>query len=505
MNPGDVTAPPPALVVFETEAALIGAMLIDNRVIDTSSDRLRPEHFADPINRRIYKTALHLRQNEEVANPITLRAYFPPGSVQDEQGKDFDVGRYMAGLTASGAALVGSNTFADQIIQFALYREMRDALRTGIERIEDVAKPFGLFEDKEPPNPLEVAADTSAALMTAVEARNPHKLVSMGSLLKRVRARHDRAAAGGSIGARCATIDDLNEIIGPAAPEQMTVIGGRSGMGKTILACSAAWGYALAGHATQLISLEMSEDTLAMRMAADLTFGMGEPVPFRDMVRDQLTESQLLQVDEAARRIDQYELDTVCPGRVTIEQIAGIVGRQHARLARKGIKLEVVIVDYVQIVAATGRLAGKERIDHISEGLLAIAKRYKLHIFALSQLLRDIDKRPDRRPTVADLKESGRLEEDADNVLLVYRPEFYLQKEQPDKAKEKEWEEWNIEYEQSRGRVDLMGVKSRSNEPTTRRAKFFGAQQAIRGSQFYEADFTTIDEDLLLPPMRRAA
>jgi replicative DNA helicase len=498
-----MTPESPTLTVPDTEAALIGAMMIDNRLVDQASDRLLPDHFSNAIYRRVYKTMQFLRAHDEVANPITLRGYFPAGSVRDDRGDEIDVGKALVNLAANGAALVGASSFVDQIIEFAVRRQMRAALLAGVEDLEAVARPFSI--DGEAPAPLTIAADTAAGLMAAVEARNPNKLVGMGTLLGRVRARYNRAAAGESIGATCRTIAELNEILGPVAPQQMTVIGGRSGMGKTILACSAAWGYAVNNHPTLLISLEMSDDTLAMRMAADLTFGMDEPVPYRDMVRNQTNESQLLTVDEAARRIAEYPLTTVCPGRVTIEQIAGIVGREHARLTRLNQKLEVVVVDYVQIVAATGKLDGKARIDHISEGLLGIAKRYDCHVFALSQLLRDIDKRPDRRPTVADLKESGRLEEDADNVLLVYRPEFYLIKEQPKKEDEAKWNEWNIEMETNRGLVDLMGVKSRSNEPMTKAAKFFGANQAIRSREFFPSDFMSDDTDLLLPKMKRAA
>jgi replicative DNA helicase len=497
-----MTLESPSLTVPATEAALIGAIMIDNKFADLSADRLLPEHFSNAIYRRIYKTILHLRAHGEVASPVTLRGYFPAGEIVDDNGDNIDIGRTLVKLTTAGA-LGGASAFADQIIEFATRRKARDAMLAGIAEIESIARPFG--SDEMPAALIDIAADTSAALMGAVEARNPHKLVPMGSLLGRVRARHDRAAAGESIGATCATVTEMNDILGPAAPEQMTVIGGRSGMGKTILACSAAWGYAVNGHPTLLISLEMSDDTLAMRMAADLTFGMDEPVPYRHLVRNTMTESELLTVDEAARRIGEYPLNTVCPGRVTIEQIAGIVGREHARLARLGQKLEVVVVDYVQIVAASGKLEGKARIDHISEGLLAIAKRYDCHVFALSQLLRTIDQRPDRRPTVADLKESGRLEEDADNVLLVYRAEFYLTKEQPNKEDEAKWNEWDIAMGKARGVVDLMGVKSRSNEPTTKPAKFFGAHQAIRSERFYPPDFVGDDDAALLPRMKRAA
>jgi replicative DNA helicase len=502
-------SPPPALAVFETEAALLGAMMIDNRIADQVADRLLPEHFNDFLHVRIYKVIRALRAAGDDATPVTIRGYFPKGSLVDEQGNDFNVPAYCAGLTGSGAGMIGFKTFTDQIIRFATYRGMRKTLQDGIDKIEAVARPYSFTEEApELPDPLAIASDTSAAMLRAVESRNPNKITAAGSLLHRVRARAERAAAGISVGAKCKTIPDLNDIIGPAGPGQMTIIGGRSGMGKTVLACSAAWGYAVNGHPTLLISLEMTEDALAMRLAADLTFGMDEPVPFGDMTRNRETESQLLTVDEAARRIAQYPFQTVSPGRVTIEGIEAIVAREVSRLERLGLKLEVVVVDYIQIVAATGRLEGTARINHISEGLLGIAQRYGCHVFALSQLLRDIDKRPDRRPTVADLKESGRLEEDADNVVLVYRPEFYLVKEQPDATKEsKKWEDWNIEMGDARGRVDVMGVKVRMGEQAVKRCQFFGKHQAIRGKDFVQPLGGAFGDEAapLLPKERLAA
>lgn len=487
MNETPPTAP--TLTVIETEAALLGALLIDNAILDQVGDRLLSEHFADPLHARFYKTIVLLRAAGDKATPITLLPYFRNEQFYDADGHAFDAIGYLAGLTGSGAGLIGATQFADQIIQFATYRTLRSSMQAGIASVEAL--------DQGIPDALAIAAETSSAMLKAVESRNPHKLVSMGNTLRRVRARRDRAASGASIGAICASIPDVNDLIGPAAPGQMTVIGGRSGMGKTIFANSMAWGYAVNGHPTLVISMELTADVLAMRSAADFTFAMNEPVLFGDMIRNTVNDSDLATIDEAADRIDRYPLTTLTPGRLTIEQLEGFVAREVARLAREGKTLEVLVVDYIQIMIATGRLEGTARINHISEGLLGIAQRYSLHVFALSQLLREIDKRPDRRPTVADLKESGRLEEDSDNVLLIYREEHYLVKERPDPKDTKKYDEWDEALQACRGRADLMAVKSRSNEPDTRKLRFYGKHQAMRGSTFQLPNFR--DEGVLLP------
>lgn len=489
---------PPSLAVVETEAALIGAMMIDNRIIDSAIDRLQPEHFFDPVHRRVYKVMIHLRSNQERADPITIRPYFGPNAFQDAQGEPFAVGPYLARLTGSGAGLIGTVTFIDQVVQFATYRQMRSTLQEGINRIEAVAQPHRIEDEFEPPRPIDIASDTSAEMLKTVEVHQTSRLTSVSKLLGRVRERQARFAAGTSIGALCATICDINALITAAAPGTMTVIGGRPGMGKSVLAQSMAMGYAINGHPTLSISLEMSEDAQAMRQAADLTFAMNEPVSMRAITRAELSEAELLTIDEATRRVEVLPLTTVAPGRVTIEHIEAIVARHVAALKRADLKLEVLFIDYAQIVAGTGRLEGRERIEHISERVLEMAKRYQLAAFLLSQLGREVDKRPDKRPLPSDLKESGRLEEDADNVLLVFRPEYYLRREEPKKDDPK-WEAWNIDYESSRGKVDIIADKVRMGEPGTKRAKFYGDHQAIRGSDFVLPDFA--DDNPLLKPV----
>ncbi len=484
------------LAVVETEAALLGAMMIDNRLIEQLGARLKPEHFYSPLHQRMFKVMLKLVATDTAATPVTLRPYFEKDPYMAEAGGP----AYMAGLTGSGAGLLGAPTFADQIKQFAQYRQAVDVLQGAIGKImavNDKPDTWADYFDADLPVLSDIVTETASEMFGITEDESASRVIKVSTLLGRVRERHMRARNGSSIGAKCATISDLNDLIGAAAAEQMTMIGGRSGMGKSVLAQSAAWGYALNGHPTLMISLEMSEDAQAMRQSADLTFGMNEPVSFKRITRDKLDESDLKTIDEAARRVSALPLYMIAPGRKTIEEIEGIIARHAARLERAGTPLEVVFIDYAQIVAASGKKEGRERIDHISERCLAIAKRFKCHVFLLSQLVRDIDKRVDKRPTSADLKESGRLEEDADNVVLVYRPEYYLRREEPKRDDGRKWEEWDIEFQSAQGRVDLIADKTRMGEPGTRRARFYGDSQAIRGSDFQLPDF--VDENPLLP------
>ena len=183
------------------------------------------------------------------------------------------------------------------------------------------------------------------------------------------------------------------------------------------------------------------------------------------------------------RRIAEHPLSLISPDRATIEEIESRVAIHAGNLEREGKRLEVLIVDYVQIVGTTKKMDRIEALNYVSGRLLRLAKRYKMAVIVLSQLNRDVEKRPDKKPQLSDLKESGRLEEDADNVLFVYRAEYYLERELPEKDA-KGYDNWLIAYETAKVRVDLIAGKTRANQISTARLKFFGPSQAIRGSDW---------------------
>jgi replicative DNA helicase len=484
-NENDFKKAPVANV--ECEAALLGALMIENRLIDDIGSYLTPEDFFEPLHQRAFKIIVYLRGSGELATPITLRPYFagdgPVNFVEvDDTGMRksiwIEVPSYLARLTGSGAGLIGAREFAKQIRALALQRRVRDTVIAGIETLNETGEEI---------SPTEKAADLAAAIMMAAESEAQAKVRTAADMMGGIRRRQQTMKEGKGIGATCRTIPDLNDLIGPLTPKTMTIIAGRPSMGKSVLAQSIGWGCAVNQHPTLVISQEMSEDALADRLAADVTHGMGEAVPYRSIQRGTLTESELLCIDEAQKRVDAIPLSTISPERATIEEIESIVALHVGKLARADKKLEVLIVDYIQIIGTTKKKDPREALNYVSERLLRLSKRYSMAVLVLSQLNRDVEKRPDKRPQLSDLKESGRLEEDADNVLFVYRAEYYLERERPEKDA-KGYEDWMVEYEAARGRVDLIAGKSRGNEIGTKRLRWFGANQAIRGSAWRPID-----------------
>ncbi len=455
---------------IEAEAALLGALLIENSLIGDVKPLVKAENFYEPLHGRIFTSILALFAQKGFVSPVNLKPMFE----NDESMAALGGPAYLVKLTADGAGLAGYRDFAVQIRDLATLREMGTLL---VDTIADV------FDTSETIEPHEIAARASFKLIELSEDSGPVPLTRASDLMGKALERAARTEAGQDLGALCKVIPDVNDVCGLFEPGGYTVIGGRPSMGKSLLAQGIAWGCAANGHPTAMFSLEMSQEMQGVRLAADVSFGMGEPVMAKALQKGRLTLAEVKIVEEAQRRVDQLPLHMVSPGRVSILELEAYVGRLANFYARQNKKLELAIFDYMQIIGAIKGLEGREKIDFISERFLDIGKRYGCHVIALSQLSRKVEERPDNRPMMSDLKESGRLEEDADTVLLIHRPEYYLERSKPG-TEDKRYNDWEIEYQTSRDKVDLLAMKVRHGEVGTRRVKFFGQHQAIRGSTF---------------------
>lgn len=458
----------------EAEAALLGAVMIDNRMLDDLGGRLNHEDFFEPVHGRIWQQMLRLRGEGSTATPVTLRPLFDKDPALEAVGG----AAYLAQLTGSGAAIIGARDFAAQVMDLAMLRRIQDAALDGLRAAADTTTEIA---------PVKIANDVATRILAVTERTEAPKIRTASAMIERAIERSVEIRSGVNIGATTETVEDINEVIGALGGGSMTAIGGRPSMGKSILLQSALWGYAKRGHHVLGLSLEMSDDDLSMRLAADLAFAMGEPVPYSHIRRGRMSVTEERVLEAVRDKVTDLPLRMTSPDRSSIEEIEAIASRHAGMLERQGHHLEVIGVDYIQIVGTKKRLQGREKIDYISERLLALGKRLGCHMLVLSQLSRGVEARPDKRPQMSDLKESGRIEEDSENVILLYRPEFYLASTEPEDKFSKEYETWHEEYQTVRDRVDFIMPKVRHGTPATRRGRFYGAYQAIRGSNFREA------------------
>jgi replicative DNA helicase len=201
-------------------------------------------------------------------------------------------------------------------------------------------------------------------------------------------------------------------------------------MGKTALAVCIAGTTSKAGEPTFFSSLEMGDISLSTRSLADRAFERNRPIPYYDIANGTLNDAQAQRVIEAARQQREWPLKIDPAPGLTVSQIAARARRHKQTLERQGLRLGPVIVDHMHIVRPSNRYSGARvnEVGEISAALKALAKELDVPVIALAQLSRALENRDDKRPTMADLRDSGTIEQDADAIIFVYREAYYLER-----------------------------------------------------------------------------
>ena len=460
----------------EAEAALLGALMIDNRLAEDIQLKLRPDHFFEPLHGRIYEAILKLVDRDMVANPVTLRPMFEA----DEEMKELGGPSYLAQLTGSGAAIIGARDFADQVYDLALLRALIGVGREMVETALDTS------EDVDPKSQIE---DAEAALYRVAEEGGGEGSVKTFAQATRMAVQMAEKAlnTGGGLSGVTTGLDGINAKTGGLHHSDLIILAGRPGMGKSALATNMGFNAARrlvrdledgiapeksAGAAVALFSLEMSADQLATRILAEQS-----GIPSESLRMGKISQQDFRNLARAAADLESLPLyidDT--PG-LTIAAL-----RTRARRLKRQRGIGLVIVDYLQLLQGTGKSSGDNRVQEISEisrGLKTLAKELNVPVVALSQLSRAVEQREDKRPQLSDLRESGSIEQDADIVLFIYREEYYVASREPkrpidgDDAKVFEaYEQWQRDMERVYQLSELIVAKQRHGATGKVKLKF---------------------------------
>ena len=473
----------------EAEAALLGALMIDNRLVEDVQLKLRPHHFFEPLHGRVYESILKLADRNMVANPVTLR----PSFEADEAMRELGGPAYLATLTGSGAAIIGAKDFAQQIYDLALLRALigvgRDLVEGALDTSEDVA-------------PLEQIEKAETELYKVAEEGGAEgKAKSFGEATKLAVEMAEKALnSGGHLSGLTTGIEGINSKVGGLHKSDLVILAGRPGMGKTSLATNIAFAAAQrfardiedgiepaksAGAPTAFFSLEMSADQLATRILAEQS-----GISSENLRMGKISQQEFRSLARAAAELQSLPLyidDT--PG-LTIAAL-----RTRARRLKRQKGIGFVVVDYLQLLQGTGRAGSSDNrvqeISEISRGLKQLAKELEVPVLALSQLSRAVEQREDKRPQLSDLRESGSIEQDADMVWFVFRGDYYLAAKKPDDD-HPDIAAWREEMDRIYGRADLIVAKQRHGATGTVRMKFDS-----RITKFSDAV-----DDAYLPEMR---
>ena len=453
---------------IEAEQQLLGAVLTNNDVYDRISSLIRAEHFFEPVHQRIFEIAAARIQKNALASPVTLKAF-----MEDDPGlKELGGPGYLIRLAGAGISAYVARDYAQMIYDLAV---RRDLIRLGQDISARAAK-------------VEVDSEPREQIVEAEQRL--YKLAEQGvaergfqSFLKAVTDAVNMANAAyqreGQLSGISTGLVDLDKKLGGLHPSDLIILAGRPSMGKTSLATNVAFNVAKAyrrgqkhdgtegaveGGVVGFFSLEMSAEQLAARILSEAS-----EVPSEQIRRGDMTEGEFRRFVEAAKALEACPLYIDDTPALPIAQVAA-----RARRLKRTHGLDVLMVDYLQLLRGSSKENRVQEVSEITQGLKAIAKELNIPVIALSQLSRQVESRDDKRPQLSDLRESGSIEQDADVVMFVFREEYYREREKPGDHDLDGMAKWQEIMEKVHGKAEVIIGKQRHGPIGTVELSFEG-------------------------------
>jgi replicative DNA helicase len=448
---------------IEAEQALLGAILINNDALGVVDRLIEPEHFFEPIHRKIYDVTAGLIRAGNVATPITLKSHLPA----DLDIAGMPLGQYLARLCAEATTIINSPDYAKSIRDLAHRREL---IAIG-EDMQAIAADGG---PDVPPDKLAQTTIERIDEIVAIRTETYVPRVSIGEAAAQAANKMcEVMARKGAIGGITAGLKTLDNMTDGLHRGDFVLLAGRPSMGKSGLMQSTALKTAAAGFNGLIFSLEMGSISLGSRAISDLLYDSRDPITYWKIARGELDDHQAQAVVDASRDLRELPLVIDPQPSLTLSQIAARTRKRARTLERQEKTLDVVYIDHLHIIRPNDRYRGNRtaEITEISAGLKALAKELNVALVALAQLSRALESRDDKRPTMADLRDSGSLEQDADLIAFVYREEYYLQRPSLDPIVE---DRRIARLAEVRNKLDLIIAKQR-NGPTGPLQIFFDA------------------------------
>src|SRR5688572_18381216 len=456
---------------YEAEQALLGALLANNEVYNRVSEFLRPDHFADALHGRIYEAIGKLVLRGQIANPVTLKNLF------DQDGALAEIGgaQYLVQLAQAVVTVINAEDYGRAIHDLFLRRQLigvgedivnesftYDPDISAIDQIErSEMRLFNLAEGGQVDGGPKKFNDVLKSALDMAEAAY----------------KRDGHVTGVTTGLR-----DLDRRLGGLQKSDLIILAGRPSMGKTALATNIGFNAAEAArdpatgerHRVVFFSMEMSAEQLATRIMAEKSGISSDKIR-----RGEVRAEDFQRIVEAAQVMNEVPFFIDDTPALTIPML-----RTRARRLKRQHGLDLIVLDYLQLMRGSNNRGSENRVQEISEitrGLKAIAKELDVPVLALSQLSRAVEQRDDKRPQLSDLRESGSIEQDADVVMFVYREQYYHERAEPnqraDEADDKFHERrdrWMKRGEEVHNKADVIVAKQRHGPIGTRQLYFEG-------------------------------
>ncbi len=464
---------------FEAEQALLGAILVNNAAYHRVAEFLKGEHFADPLHGKLFDSLARLIERGQIVSAVTLKTYVE----SDETMKEAGGAAYLAGLAAASVHVIDAGDFGRMVHDLFLLRQL---ITLGEDVVNGAFKPT---LDATALEQIEVAEKKLYDLASAGQTDGGFKpfRTALTEAMVAAEAAYSRA---GQLTGVATGLFQLDQLLGGLHKSDLIILAGRPSMGKTALATNMAFNavkayreehgpdgrpVAVDGAVVGFFSLEMSAEQLANRILSEQAEISSEKIRKGELISSDF--DKVLAVSQQLEHLNLFIDDTPA---LTIAAL-----RTRARRLKRTRGLGLLVVDYLQLLNPSGRSRQENRVQEISEitrGLKTLAKELDVPVLALSQLSRAVEQREDKRPQLADLRESGSIEQDADVVMFVYREEYYLTRSEPTRRAEESdqrfnerHDAWKQRCEQTYGKAEVIVAKQRHGPTGIVRLAFEGS------------------------------
>jgi replicative DNA helicase len=408
-----------ALSSIDSEHTLLGAAMLGVASCQEIFERLRPEHFGDPVHARIWAAALKCVRSGTFADPITIHREM----ANDPGVAEYGGLRFLVEL-ADHATTWALPAHADAVQDASTRRHLHTLCREIADRAGNAMdEPAEALLSQLERGASEIARDGSTKPLAA-----PAGLNALDMLEAAWRGDYTGAPVG---------IATLDHVTGGIRQDDVWFIGGRTSMGKSVAALNLARGLAEQGRGVMMFSLEMPIREVQARLIADIAYdperrydAYFENVRYGDLLKGRGSPEQKDRARFAARKLAALPIVVSDVGGLTIEDIRNQAQRQLRAWEKAGVQSGAILIDHIGLVKAhtqRGDSKAAETADVVNE-LKAIAKQLRAPIIALCQVNRNTENRNDKRPTLADLNWSGAIEQIADFICLLYRDAYYLER-----------------------------------------------------------------------------
>ena len=427
------------------EQALLGAIISNNLAYEKVEEFLEPEYFSSKINKTIFKSIKKLITNDQIADLNTIKVQLDGNKEFGEHGGL----SYLLKLCENTVSIINSKQYGELIFDLYLRRRLIDL---GTNLINNS------YNTEDEGNSRALIEKTEQNLFNLIQnnefdsgPRDFQEIMQRTIDYAEKAFKKSKDVIGIKTG-----LSDFDKKIGGLHKSDLIIIAGRPSMGKTAFATNIASNISKEFENKRNVlffSLEMSSEQLATRLLGELSEISSENIRTGNLSKTDF--SKILSSSDDLKKLNLFIDDTPA---LTISSI-----RTRARRLKRKSGLDLIILDYLQLVNGESKKTNDNRVQEISDitrGLKAIAKELDLPVIALSQLSRKVEDREEKRPQLADLRESGAIEQDADLVVFLYREEYYLARTEPPEGTEKH-EVWTNKMEKVHNIAEAIIAKHR--------------------------------------------